>query len=502
MIGLRRRIAEMESLDKDKNAAGKEPSQELCQDLITGLPNGALFFSHVKYAIAQAARRREIVAVMFLSLDRFKLINDTLGEKIGNQLLKELAGRLQESLRKSDILARPGRDEFMLLLPEIGRVEDATLVVERIFDSLNLPFHLKGKEFFVNASIGISLFPHDGTEPCSLIKNAYTAMSRAKEERTNDFRFYSPNINRRAFKRLLMENNLRMALKREEISLHYQPQIDIANGRIIGMEALLRWRHPEMGNISPEEFIPLMEEIGCTATLSEWVLHAACIHNKECQKNGFAPMQVAVNISSRQLHEKGLVPTIKRILKETGLEPELLELEMTESNIVRNVESTSDTLRRLNKMGVQVAIDDFGKGYSCLSYLRYFPVNKLKIDKSFVDAITTDHNNAAISSAIVTLAHTLKMSVIAEGVETLDQLEFLRNLRCDGVQGFLFSHPIPAEESLRLLTEKKHYDTAGPAEGQAYRDCDSFWLKRQGCGIVGGRELTSVAAGIGIGNSC
>jgi diguanylate cyclase (GGDEF)-like protein len=474
---LRLKVDELESL-RAKIGKGK-PVPDACFDVVTGLPNRSVFYDHVQRAVAQAARKRLTAAVLFFSLDRFKLINDALGERAGDLLLKEVAERLKDCLRKSDILARPGRDEFMILLPDLVKVDDATVVVERIFDSLNAPFQFKERELFINGSIGISLYPQDGKDPALLIKNSYTAMMRAKEEGKNDFRFYSPNINSRAFRRLLMENSLRLALKREEITLHYQPQINLGNGRIIGMEALLRWKHPEMGAVSPEEFVPLMEEIGLTASLSEWVLQTACAHNRECQKNGFPPMSVAVNLSSNQLREKDLIPMVHRALLETGLAPEHLELEMTEGDMVRNIETTSATLTHLSNMGLQIAIDDFGKGYSCLSYLRHFPINRLKIDKTFVEAITTDHNNAAISTAIVALAHSLELGVIAEGVETLEQLDFLRALQCDAVQGYLFSRPIPAEDSLQLFTEKRNFDQRRPADETGCVADDLFWLERR-----------------------
>lgn len=477
---LRRRIAELEAAARKTGAEQGKPAHDACFDRLTGLPNKSVFFNHVQQAVAQASRRRQMVAVLFFSIDRFKLINDSLGTKTGDLLLKEVAGRLKDSLRKSDVLARPGRDEFMILLPEILRIEDVTSVVDRIFATLNVPFQLKEREFFVNASIGISLYPHDGEDRALLIKNSYTAMNRAKEECKNDFRFYSSQINNRAFKRLLMENSLRMALKREEIFLHYQPQIDLVNGRIVGMEALLRWNHPEMGFVPPEEFIPLMEEIGLTAALSEWVLHSACSHNRICQKTGFPQILMAVNLSSRQLHHKDLVSTVTRVLRETGLAPEFLELEMTEGDIVKSIESTSATLTILSRMGLNIAIDDFGKGYSCLSYLRYFPLDKLKIDKTFVDAITTDHNNAAISTAIITLARNLKLNVIAEGVETLEQLEFLRSLQCDAAQGYLFSRPISADESLKLLTEERKFKRSRSDDGALCVNGVDFWLKRGG----------------------
>ena len=478
VAGLRQRIAELEASGRETAKAQDEPAPDSCFDSLTGLPNRSVFFNHVQHAVAQASRQKQIVAVLFFGLDRFKLINDSLGEEIGDMLLQEVADRLGGCLRKSDVLARPGRDEFMVLLPEIAQVEDATVVIDRIFVAISAPFQLKKQEFFINASIGASLYPHDTADAAALIKCAYTAMNRTREECKNGFRFYSPGINSQAFRRLLLGNSLRMALKRDELFLHYQPQIDLSNGRIIGMEALLRWNHPEMGLVSPEEFIPLLEDIGLTAELTEWVLQTACAHNRECQKNSSVPMLVAVNLSSRQLHQKDLVPTVRRVLKKTGLEPQCLELEMTESDMVRNIESTSATLTLLQKMGLQIAIDDFGKGYSCLSYLRYFPISKLKIDKSFVDAITTDHNNAAIATAIITLAHSLNLSVIAEGVETRDQLSFLRALRCDAVQGYLFSHPISAGDSLQLFAEKRHFDLYRPAAGFNSVDSDLFWLNR------------------------
>lgn len=477
---LRLRITAMEAeLERNAEQSREKLRDDSCFDTLTGLPNRTPFYDFVKNAVAQAARRKQIVSILFFSLDRFKLINDTLGELAGNLLLKEVAERLKFCLRKSDILARPGWDEFMILLPEIARVEDATVVVERIFDTLQTPFQLNGQDLFINASIGISLFPHDGVDPVSLINNAYTAMKRAKEERKNDFRFYSPSINSHAFKCLLMENSLRKALQREELFFKYQPQIDIISGRITGMEALLRWAHPEMGDVPPEEFIPLMEEIGLTSPLTEWALRAACQHTTECRKLGFPSLRISVNLSSRQLHQKDLVPTVNRVLAETGLEPDQLELEITEGDIVRNIESTSMTLNLLSRMGVQIAIDDFGKGYSSLSYLRYFPINKLKIDKIFVDDIATDHNNAAISTAIITLAHSLNLGVIAEGVETVDQFECLRKLGCDAVQGYLFSRPVTAEESLLLLADKKSFDIEKSTGESNYSNCDRFWLNRR-----------------------
>ena len=476
---LRQRVSILEEeLRRNGERCREELSDQSCYDVLTGLPNRTPFYDFVRHAIAHASRRRQIVSVLFFSLDGFKLINESFGEETGNLLLKEVAERLKFCLRKSDILARPGWDEFIILLPEIARVEDATVVVERIFDTLQSPFRLNCRDLHINASIGISLFPHDGADPASLINNAYNAMKRAKEERKNDFRFYSPSVNSHAFKSLLMENSLRMAIKREEIFFQYQPKINIATGKITGMEALLRWTHPEMGAVAPDEFIPLMEEIGLTSSLSEWELTTACRYNRECRERGFHAMRISINLSSRQLHQKGLVATVSRVLSETGTDPDQLELEITEGDMVRNIESTSRTLRELSGMGVQIAIDDFGKGYSSLSYLRYFPLNKIKIDKVFIDGITTDRNNATISKVIVTLARSLELNVVAEGVEAVEQLDFLRALGCDEVQGYLFSHPLSAEESLRLLLEKRGYDMkSGKAAG--FENCCRFWLDRR-----------------------
>jgi len=480
---LRQRVSILEEeLRRNGERSCEDVNDQYCYDGLTGLPNRIPFYDFVRHAIAQASRRRQIVSILFFNLDGFKLINETFGEQTGNLLLKEVAERLKFCLRKSDVLARPGWDEFVILLPEIARVEDATVVVERIFDTLHSPFRLNSQDLYINASIGISLYPHDGSDPASLINNAYNAMKRAKENRRNDFRFYSPSVNSHAFKCLLMENSLRMAIKREEIYFQYQPKINITTGKITGMEALLRWTHPEMGAIAPDDFIPIMEEIGLTSPLSEWELITACLYNRECRERGFPAMRVSINLSSRQLSQKDLVSTVSKVLSETGTDPNQLELEITEGDIVKNIESTSKTLKQLSGMGVQIAIDDFGKGYSSLSYLRYFPLNKIKIDKIFVEGITADHSNAAISTAIVTLARNLKLNVIAEGVETVEQLDFLRGLDCDEVQGYLFSHPLSAEESLRLLMEKKCYDKDKSIVATDFENCDRFWLNRRQIG--------------------
>ena len=451
LTDLRRKVAELEALEEERKQTERAVEQAACFDHITGLPNRSVFYNHLLQAVALAERNRQSVAVLFFGLDRFKIINDSFGPSAGDLLLKEVAERLKESLRKSDILARPGRDEFMILLTEVAKFGDVQRVIERIFAAFSAPVFLKGHQLLVTGSLGISLFPADGKSAEALIKNSYTALNLARQENKNTFHFYSSTMNDGAFNRLLMENSLRLALKREEFFLHYQPQLELASGRVIGLEALLRWQHPELGAISPEIFIPVMEEIGLIAPLTEWVLHTACSQNKAYQRAGFPVMRIAVNLSPHHIHKHGLVESVGRVLKETGLEPQHLELEMTEGALVKDVTATATILKKLNRMGVHLAIDDFGTGYSSLSYLRHFSISRLKIDKSFIEFVTTDRNNATISRAIIALAHSLNINVMAEGVETVEQLKFLRSLQCDEGQGFLFSRPLSPEDATNLL---------------------------------------------------
>lgn len=461
VAALRQQVEELEKFKRVYEWVEGELSKAYDYDILTGLPSRTLFFNHLSQAVALAQRNNRRLAVLFFSLDRLKLINDNLGHLTGDLLLTEVAGRLATCLRKSDILARPGRNEFMILLPEINRAEDAVPVVDRIFKVVSAPIVLNGRELVVTGNIGISICPNDGASAAILIRRAYTAMLRAREKGRSVYCYYSTGLNDQAFSRLLMENNLRIALQREEFCLHYQPQADLASGRIVGFEALLRWRHPDIGVISPAEFVPIIEEIGLIAPLSEWVLRTACAQNRACREANFPPMRTAVNLSPRQLYQPGLAEIVGRVLEETGLAPHCLELELTEGALVRNVPATADTLAALNGMGVQIAIDDFGIGYSSLSYLRHFPINRLKIDKTFVDSINTDRNNEAISRAIITLAHSLRLTVIAEGVESEEQLELLRALGCDEVQGYLVSRPVSAEGLMRLLAD----DAGGSRHG-------------------------------------
>jgi predicted signal transduction protein with EAL and GGDEF domain len=381
-----------------------------------------------------------------------------MGHRFGDQLIKAVAKRIMGVLRKSDTAARPGSNEFMVLLPQIPRGEYAAVVVDKIFAALSSTLVMEQHEIFINASIGISICPNDGDDPTNLIKNAYTAMQHAMAREHNSYTFYSPELNNRAFELLLLENNLRLALNREEFVLHYQPQIDLRTGLISGIEALVRWRRPEGGLVYPTAFIKLMEDTGLIGQLGEWVLRQACMQNKRWQEAGMKPLRVAVNISAKQVHQQNFVDLVKAVLDETGLNAEFLELELTESIFMWNIDSVIETLRTFRNMGVHIAIDDFGTGYSSLSYLKLFPVNKLKMVEPFISCVTIGKpDDVVIAKMIVGMAHSLNMTVIAEGVENSENLEFLRSIQCDELQGNVLSLPLPAEEVISLLLEEKNY---------------------------------------------
>jgi diguanylate cyclase (GGDEF)-like protein len=424
-------------------------------DPLTGLLNRNVFFDSVTQTIAFAARNKNISAILFICIDRLKLINDTLGENYGNKLLKALAKRLKACVRKSDIVARPGRDEFMILLPKIRYAEDAALIARKIFTSLESPFSLKTHKLIVSINIGISVYPDDGDSAKALLNTAYTALQRARELGENTYQFYSPALTERAFERMVMENDLKFALQREEFVLHYQPQIDLKSGMICGLEALVRWQKPGDALIYPKSFLYLMEETGLIVPLCEWVLRTACKQNKAWQEAGLKPLRIAVNISSRHFHEKDITHIVSRVLEETGLEPQFLELELTESIFLKNLDRTVKALKVLRKMGVNISIDDFGTGYSSLSYLKYFPINKLKIVEPFISSVSFSPTDEVIARAIIALAHTLNMKVVAEGVEKKDQMELIRALKCDELQGNIFSLPLPSEEIVQLLKKEK-----------------------------------------------
>jgi diguanylate cyclase (GGDEF)-like protein len=434
---------------------GKSVDKTASCDPLTGLCNKTVFFNHVIQAIAFASRNKKITAILFVSVDRLKLINDTLGEAYGNKLLKTLAKRFGACVRKSDIVAWPGRDEFIILLPEIRYAEDAALIAGKIFTSLESPFTLKNHKLIVSANVGISIYPNDSDNAKSLLNTSYTALQRAKELGENTYQFYSPALTESAFERMVMENDLKFALQRKEFILHYQPQIDLKSEKIIGLEALVRWQKPGGDLIYPKSFIYMMEEMGLIVPFDEWVLHAACKQNKDWQEAGFKPLRIAVNISSRYFHEKDITHIVSRVLEDTGLEPQFLELELTESIFLKNLERTVKALKVLRKIGVNISIDDFGTGYSSLSYLKYFPINKLKIVEPFISSVSFSHTDEVIARAIIALAHSLNMKVVAEGVEKKDQMQRIRSLGCDELQGNIFSFPLPPEEIGSLLRKDK-----------------------------------------------
>jgi diguanylate cyclase (GGDEF)-like protein/PAS domain S-box-containing protein len=421
-------------------------------DTLTTLPNRAQLLDRLQAILAAARAQARMVAVLFLDLDRFKNINDTLGHDVGDSLLLELGQRLHQHLRTHDNIARFGGDEFVIVMDQITAPDDPGMLAERILDTLTSPFDVAGSRLHVGASIGISLFPSDGEDSSSLLKNADAAMYRAKEAGGGTYQYYSPDMGAHAFRRLTLENNLRQALERSEFVLHYQPQVEAHSGRIIGCEALLRWQHPEQGLMSPAEFIPLLEETGLIVPVGRWVLETACAQLAAWQREGHHAIVLAVNIASRQFQEPGLAALVGELLQRHAIQPRQLELEITESTLMRHIATTADTLDTLAQLGVRIALDDFGTGYSSLSYLRRFPIDTLKVDRSFVRDIPGDADDTAIARAIIALAQSLHLHVIAEGVETRDQLTFLCDLGCESMQGYLFSRPVPAEAFARLLS--------------------------------------------------
>lgn len=424
-------------------------------DRLTGLPNRMLFDDRLSLALAQIHHSKEILAVVFLDLDGFKTVNDTLGHAVGDQLLKLVAKRLKSSLREGDVIARWGGDEFTLLLSSISSVEQTSSIATQILNTLNAPLQFNGQELHIKASLGIALAPYDGEDAETLLKNADAAMYRAKKQGRNNYQLYTSAIGTKAQERLMLENNLYKALERQEFKLHYQPQIDLQTGEIVGMEALIRWQNQELGFISPGIFIPIAEEMGLIHSIGEWVLWTACAQNQAWQAEGLPHIRMAVNLSALQFQENNLVNIIDQVLEATKLPARYLELEITESIAMQDVPLTISVLQTLRSMGIQIAIDDFGTGYSSLSSLKHFPLDKLKVDQSFVRELVTDSADAAIVTALVALGHGLQLELIAEGVETLAQLEFLRTVNCDGVQGYFLSRPLPVKEATICLSKKR-----------------------------------------------
>ncbi len=439
----------------DHKRAQSKMSYLAFHDPLTDLPNQALYKDRLDQAIALARRNEQMLAVVLVSLDRFKIIHDTLGYVTADLLFQEVAERLSGCVRECDTVARIGNEEFALLLTQVRRAEDAAKIAQDIGEVLSVPFSIDGQELFLTCSIGISLSPDDGTDSVSLLKNAGTAQNRAKLQDGNDYQFYTSGRTTKALRQLLLENNLRPGLSNGEFVIHYQPQLNITTFQVVGMEALVRWQHPALGLLYPVDFITLAEESGLIVSLGEWVLRSACAQSKSWQDAGYDPVRLAVNLSARQFRQPKLVDTIKQILSETGLDPHFLELELTEGSVMSDPDEAIHKLLELKAMGLQISIDDFGTGYSSLNYLKRFPINTLKIDQSFVAEINTGPDDVAIVTAIITLAHALNLNVIAEGVETQEQLELLRVLKCDEVQGYMFGLPLCAEEFSDLLTNRR-----------------------------------------------
>lgn len=423
-------------------------------DALTNLPNRALFKDRLEQSLAYARRLKHgKVAVLFIDLDRFKLVNDSLGHAVGDQLLQGVAQRLRELGRRSDTLARLGGDEFTFLLPDVDHVEEATVVADKVLAALEQPFVIGGRDIFVSASIGISMYPDDGADVETLMKHADTAMYHVKKQGRNGFHIYTRALDQHSQRRLELESRLHTALERQQLVLHYQPQFDLSQGRLRGVEALVRWQHPELGMISPAEFIPLAEESGLIVPIGAWVLETACRQMREWKEAGFPDLVMSVNLSVRQFFREDIARQVMRAIDDYCLSAQVLELEITESVAMDDAAYTIRTLESLAASGLRLAIDDFGTGYSSLSQLRKMPVGILKIDRAFVQDITANPDDAAIVNAVITMAHRLGLKVIAEGVESQAQLAHLRAQRCDFAQGYLFSKPLPAAELEALLGE-------------------------------------------------
>jgi len=393
------------------------------------------------------------MAVLFFDLDRFKIINDTLGHTIGDRVLVAVARRLKVCMREIDTVARIGGDEFAMTLVNLNKAEDAETVARKILKKLAQPYTIDIHELFITASIGISIYPDNGTNPDNLLRNADIAMYHAKGQGKNNYQFYTSEMDKGADRKLGLENSLRRSVEREELIIYYQPKVDIQSGTIIAMEALIRWEHPEFGLLSPAEFIPLAEETGMIISIGEWVLLKACQQNMAWQDIGLPPMRVAVNLSAYQLQHKKLIDSVKNVLESSGMEACYLELEVTETVIMQNPDFAVSIFSELREIGVHISIDDFGTGYSSLAHLKRFSVNTLKIDKAFVRDVEIDTTDAAIAIAIIAMGNSLNLKVIAEGVETVGQLAFLKDNQCDEMQGYLFSRPMPAEDVVGFIRD-------------------------------------------------
>jgi diguanylate cyclase (GGDEF)-like protein/PAS domain S-box-containing protein len=429
-----------------RKAAEKQAQFLAYYDALTGLPNRTLLQDRLTKALASARRQKCRVALLFFDLDGFKTINDSLGHSVGDLVLKQVAERLMKWAREQDTVARVGGDEFLIVLTSVKDIPDVAVAAERLMNTMNAAYVVQGHSLGISCSIGISIFPEHGANSETLIKDADAAMYCAKENGCNNFRFFTKDMNAQAVERLKLENGLRLALEKKELFLVYQPQIEIATGRIIGLEALLRWQHPELGLVPPDKFIRIAENSGLIVPIGEWVLRTACSQARKWQDEGLLAVPVAVNVSAVQFRQADFCERIGRVLWETGLAPQYLELELTESLLLSNADTRFSVLQDLRAMGLKLAIDDFGTGYSSLSYLKHFPVSKLKIDRSFIRDVAVNPDDAAITTAIISMAKSLNLKVIAEGVEDEAQMSFLRAHQCDEIQGYYFSKPLAVDK--------------------------------------------------------
>ncbi|HEY0156016.1 MAG TPA: EAL domain-containing protein [Thermoanaerobaculia bacterium] len=448
VIGLIRDITQ-------RKEAEQQIEYQAYHDALTGLANRRLFQEHLSLALALAQRRKSAVAVLFLDLDHFKLVNDSLGHTVGDQLLREVARRLKGAVREGDTVARVGGDEFTIVLQELSSGDAAAVVAQKVLRTIAEPMEVSGHVLYVTGSIGVTLFPDDGDDAETLLKNADTAMYRAKDAGRNIYHMATRELSRATQERMVLDSGLHRALERGELELLYQPQVEVdeAETTIVGMEALLRWNHPVRGVITPEHFIGLAEERGLILPIGEWVIRESCRAARRFRDHGFPHFRVAVNLSARQFRDPSLFSIVETALAETGIDPRTLELEITETVAMEDVELTMSTLAQFRKRGVTIAIDDFGTGHSSLSYLKRFPIDALKIDKGFVSDLPDKFEDAAIVSSVIQLANGLGLRVIAEGVERREQLDFLRDAGCREVQGFYFSHPVPLEQVEKLIAE-------------------------------------------------
>ena len=422
-------------------------------DALTALPNRVLFGDRLSLALAQAHRTKKMAAVICIDLDRFKIVNDTLGHNLGDLLLQSVAGRLKGCIREDDTIARLGGDEFAIVLSGLSHVDHVHTIANKILNAMILPYIINKHELYVKTSMGISLYPNDGDSAEILLKNADIAMHHTREHGGNNYHFYLPAMYNKSFAEMILERDIHRALERKEFVVYYQPQVNVNTGQIVGMEALVRWQHPHRGLISPVEFLPFAEETRMIVSIDEMVLHTVCMQNKAWIDKGFKPLCAAVNLSAHTFQQNNLVEMITSVLKETGMPPHLLELEITEGAAMQNLEATLYNLQKLRELGIQIALDDFGTGFSSLFYLKKFPIDRLKISQHFVRDLTTDQNDKMIVGAVVALAKSMKFGVIAEGVETDEQLDFLKQQHCSEIQGFLFFEPLPMQMFEELISQ-------------------------------------------------